>query len=82
MPAVAKSDEYSAPNRKAQVRGSPGETLPCTLLTPNVRKIRRGRNVLLVSIQIIPLGYQSGGAIPSVEDQNCDGIMSPDNPQG
>ena len=82
MPAVAKSDEYSAPNRKAQVRGSPGETLPCTLLTPNVRKIRRGRNVLLVSIQIIPLGYQSGGKMDSfVMDQNCND-MSPDHPSG
>ena len=48
-------------------------------MSPGAYKIRRGYNVLQVPIQIVPLGYESGAAIPSVADQNCDG-MSPDHP--
>ena len=40
-PAVAKSDEPSASERRARVRGLPGETLPCTLMAPGACKIRR-----------------------------------------
>ena len=54
-PAVAQSVEYSAPDRRARVRGSPGEKPPCTLMAPGVCKIRRECNVLEVPIQIIPL---------------------------
>ena len=39
--AVAESDEHSAPDRRARVRDSPGETLPCTLMPPGACKIRR-----------------------------------------
>ena len=44
-------------------------------MAPVTCKIRRGCNVLQVRIQIIPLELQNGGAIPSVEDQNCDGTV-------
>ena len=54
-PVVGKSDEHPALYRKARVRGSPGETPPCTLMSPGACKIRRGCNVLQVPIQIIPL---------------------------
>ena len=47
--------------------------------SPGACKIRRGCYVLQVPIQIIPLGIPKWGAIPSVADQNCDG-MSPDYP--
>ena len=53
---MAKSDESSAPDRRARVRGSPIETLPCTLVAPGACKIRRGCNILKVPIQIMPLG--------------------------
>ena len=53
---MGKSDEHSAPDRRAWVQGSPDETAPCTLMTPGACKIRRGCNVLQVHIQIIPLG--------------------------
>ena len=69
--------------RKDRVPGSPGETLPCALMAPGACKIRHGCNVPQVPVQIIPLGvsklYQSGGVIPSVADQNCEG-RSPDHP--
>ena len=44
--AVALSSEYSIPDRRARVRGSPSETPPCTLMAPGACKIRRGYNVL------------------------------------
>ena len=47
--------ESLAPDRRARVRGSPGEKLPCTLMAHGACKIRRGCNVLQVPIQIIPL---------------------------
>ena len=55
-PVAGKSHEYSTPDRKAQVRGSPGETPSCTLMSPGACKIPRERNVLQIPIQIIPLG--------------------------
>ena len=76
---MAESDELSSPDRRTWVGDSPGETLPCTLMAPGICKIRRVSNVLQVPIQIIPLGVQREGAIPSATDQN-DG-MSPDHPK-
>ena len=73
---MTKSDEHSVPDRRARV-----ETLPYTLIASAACKIRRGCNVLQVTIQIIPLGVPKGGAIPSVVDQNCDD-MSPDHSHG
>ena len=55
-PAVGKSDEFSAPDRRARVRGSPGLTLTGMLIAPVAYKVRRGCNVLYVPVQIIPLG--------------------------
>ena len=63
-PAVAKSDEHSAPAWRARVRGLPGETLPCTLMVPGACKMLRGCNVLQVPIQMIPLGVQKLGRHP------------------
>ena len=60
-PGVSKSNEHSAPNRRAQVRGSSGEKPPCTLMAPGACKIRRGCNVLQVPIQIIFLGVPKQG---------------------
>ena len=73
--AVALTVEHSAPDGRSWVRALPGETVSYTLMSPGACKIRRGCNTLLVAIEIIPLGYQSGGAIPSVVDQNCNGIL-------
>ena len=50
-PSVAKFAEHSASDRRARVRGSPGETLPCTLMAPGACKIRCECNVLQVAIQ-------------------------------
>ena len=47
-------------------------------MAPGACKIRRGRNVLQVPMQIIPLGLAKRGAIPFVADQNCNG-RSPDH---
>ena len=77
--AVAQLAEYSDPDRRTCFRGSPSETPPCTLKASDTCKIHHGCNILHVLIQIIPLGYQSGKAIPSVTDENSDG-MSPDHP--
>ena len=52
------------------------ETPPCMLMAPGACKIGSKYNVLQVPIQIIPLEYQSWGAIPSVADQNCNGMSS------
>ena len=41
---------------RAQVRGLPGKTPPCTLIVPDACKIRRGCNVFQVPIQ----NYSSG----------------------
>ena len=60
--AVAKSDEQTAPDRRARVRGSPGETLSCTRMTFGACKILRGCNVLQVPIQIVPLGVPKRGS--------------------
>ena len=62
--AVAKLVEYSAPDRKTRVRGSPGEKPPCTLMASSACKIRRECNVLQVPIQIIPLGVPKRGRHP------------------
>ena len=62
--AVDKSDEYSDQGRRAQDRGSLGETLPCMLMAPGACKIRRLCNVLRVSIQIIPLEVPKWGSHP------------------
>ena len=78
---VVQSVESSAQDWRARVKGSPGETSPCTVVVPGACKISCGCNVLQIPIQIIPMGYQSGGAIPSVADQNCDG-MSPNHLSG
>ena len=45
--AVVLSVGLSAPNRRTRVRGSPGETPPCTPMAPVVCKVRRGCNVHL-----------------------------------
>ena len=44
-PTVVKSDEHSAPDRWARVRGSPNKTPPCTLMARGACKIFRGCNV-------------------------------------
>ena len=64
VPAVAKSDEHSIPDRRARVRDSPGATLPSTLMAPGAYKIRHRCNVLQVPIQIIPLGVPKQGSHP------------------
>ena len=76
---MAELDEHTAPGQIDRVRDSPGETLLCMLMAPGACKICRRCNVLQVPIQIIPLGIPKWGAIPSLEDKNCDG-MSPDHP--
>ena len=63
-PSVAKFAEHSASDRRARVRGSPGETLPCTLMAPGACKIRCECNVLQVPSQIIPLGVPKRGIHP------------------
>ena len=47
-----------------RIRGSPGETSPCTLMTPGACKIRRGCNVLQVPIQIKLLEVPKCGCHP------------------
>ena len=54
--AVAQPAECSASDRRSCVQGSLGKTPPCTLMASAACKIRRGSNVLQVTIQIIPLG--------------------------
>ena len=61
---MAKSDENSIKSRRARVRGSPGETLPCALMAPDARKLRRGCSVLQVPIQIITLREPKRGIHP------------------
>ena len=64
---MGKSDEEwmnSALDRRAQVRGSPGDTPPYTLMAPGASKIRHGFNVLQVSIQILHLGVPKWGSHP------------------
>ena len=63
-PEVGKSDEHSAPNRRARVQGWPSETPPCMLMAPGACKIRRGCIVLQVPIQVIPLGVPKRGSHP------------------
>ena len=53
---VALSAEHPAPDWRAQVRGLPVETPPCTLMTPGAMKIHLGFSVLKVPIRIILLG--------------------------
>ena len=77
--AVAKMDGHSAADRRSRALDSPGETLPCTLMAPGARKIRRGCNVLQVPVQIIPLWVPKPS--PPWRIKNCDG-MSLDHPQG
>ena len=61
---VILSVELSAPDRRDRVRGSPDETLPCTLMTPDACKIHRGCNVLKVPIQ----NYTSEAEMPTFKD--------------
>ena len=78
--AVVLSAEHLAPDRRARVRSSPGETLPYTLMAPSACKIRRARNVLQVPMHNYNSGSTKGEEIiPSVANQNCDG-MSPNHP--
>ena len=62
------SYDFYAPDRKTRVRGSPDETLSCTLTALSACKIRRnilqGGNILQVPIQIIPLGVPQQGYYP------------------
>ena len=75
---VAQSVKHSAKNRRARVRGSPG-TPTYTLMAPSACKIRGEHNILHVPFKLNFWGYQSGGPIPSVTNQNRD-AMSPDHP--
>ena len=54
----------SVPDRRARVRGWPGDTPPCTLMASGACKIRRGPNVLQIPIQIISLGVPERGSHP------------------
>ena len=56
MATIAQSVDSLSPDRRAGVRGSPGEKPTCMLMVPGACKIRRGCNVLLVSLLIKPLG--------------------------
>ena len=58
---VAQSEEFSAPDRRPRVRGSPGEKPPCMLMTSDAYKICGEGNVLLVPFQITPLGGTKAG---------------------
>ena len=51
------SVKHSAPDRRAEVRGSPGETSLCALMAPGECKIRHECNILQVPIQ----NHTSGG---------------------
>ena len=62
------------------IRGLPGEIPPCTLMAPDACKMIMGAMSSKFPSKLCR-GNQSGGAIPSVSDQNCDG-MSPDHPSG
>ena len=77
---MIKSDGHSTPDRRARVRDAPGETLPCTPMAPGAVK-----SVVVAMSSQFPFklylwGYQTGGTIPSVANQNCRGI-SPDYPR-
>ena len=63
-PAVVKSDEHSAPDRRARVRGSPGKTPPCALIAFGERKNGRGCNVIQVTVQVMPLLVPKRGSHP------------------
>ena len=67
-------EEDSTPDRR-----SPGETLSCTLMALGDVKYVVGAMPSKFPFKLYLWGYQSGGAIPSVIDQNSDG-MSPDHP--
>ena len=61
----AKLDEYSAPERMARVRDLP------------VKFVVGGMSFKF-PFKLYIWGHKSGGANPSMVDQNCDG-MSPDH---
>ena len=69
---MALSVEHSAPNRRARVLGSPGETPPWTLMVPSACEIRRAYNFLEVLIQ----NYASGAGVAPVFARRG-GMMSP-----
>ena len=58
------SASHWALDQRARVRGSPGETVPCTLMAPSACKISCGCNALLVLIQTISLGVPKLGSHP------------------
>ena len=63
-PMMDKSDESSARDQRARVRGSTIETQPCILMVPGACKIHRECNVLKVLIQIILLEISKQGNHP------------------
>ena len=76
--AVALSAKHSVPDLRIRVRGLPCERPPCTLMASGTIKSVVGAKSSEFPFKIIHLGYQSGVAIPSLADQNCDGL-SPDH---
>ena len=61
---AAQSAEHSGPVQRARVRGSPGGTPTCTLMTPGACKIRHEYNVFHIPIQIKLLGIPKLGRHP------------------
>ena len=59
VPAVGKSDEHSAPNRRTWVRDSPGETPPFTLT--DLLHVKSVVGVMYSPIQNIPLRVPKRG---------------------
>ena len=77
--AVALSVESSAPVRRAQVRG---RKLPCVLMAlVHVKSVVGAICPQSSHPNYTSGGYQSGGAIPFVAYQNCDGMFR-DHPEG
>ena len=73
---VAQSVKSSAPDRRARVRDSPGENCHVRLWQfslVHVKSVVDAMSSKFLS-KLYLWGYQSGGAISSGANQNCDGM--------